>query len=122
MEADWTKYQIKKTSTKAKLIVKIIDSAVGHACQDKLMYEQIDVYEQEARNLGVTDPKAVAMCINIRHQGGLSAVKRILAKTKKPYTKDSIYDAMKTDTGNQVGTYTTRQKKVSEWLDKYMTY
>lgn len=46
------------------------------------------------------------------NQGGLSAVKRVLGKTEKPYTLDHIYSACCTDTGNQVGAYKSRQKFV----------
>lgn len=49
---------------------------------------------------------------NRGYQGGLSAVKRVLGKTEKPYTLDHIYSACCTDTGNQVGAYKSRQKFV----------
>lgn len=69
-------------------------------------------------------PDAAMMeCINIYHQGGASALKRILAKTAKPYTAKGIYAALNTDPAdpkpNQVGDYTTRQKKVYEFITKY---
>ncbi len=114
---DWSTYT--KTTYKT-VIQQIIGSAVGIKCQDNLMLEMINEYETEIRALGVTDPKAVGECINIRHQGGLAAVKRILNKTEKPYSLNNIYKALQTDTGNQVGTYKTRQKKVYEWLSTYM--
>ena len=117
---NWSEYQIKKTSAKAKIIVKLISSPAGIKCQDELMYEQIEEYETEIRNLGVTDHKAVGECINIRHQGGYGSVTRVLGKTKGEYTLDNIYKAMSTDTGNQVGTYKTRQQKVYNWLKTYM--
>ena len=117
---DWSKYQIKKTSGRAKIIVNLISSPAGIKCQDELMYEQIEEYEAEIRKLGVTDHKAVGECINIRHQGGYGAVTRILGKTKGEYTLDNIYKAMSTDTGGQVGTYKTRQQKVYTWLKTYM--
>ena len=117
---DWSTYQLKKSSDKAKIIVNLISSPAGIKCQDQLMYEQIDEYEKEIRQLGVTDHKAVGECINIRHQGGFGAVTRILGKTKGGYTLDNIYKAMSTDTGNQVGTYKTRQEKVYRWLKTYM--
>ena len=41
---------------------------------------------------------------------------RVLAKTKQPYTLDNLYAACQTDTGNQVGTYRSRQKMVYESL------
>ena len=62
------------------------------------------------RIFGATDPAGQAMCANFRHQGGLSAVKRILAKTTKPYTLDSLYKACQSDTGNQVGAYRAGRK------------
>ena len=87
------------------------------------MEEQIKEYEKEIRSLkycGSLDSKALGMLINVRHQGGLGSVTRILNKTKRPVTLDSIYDALKTDTGNQVGAYRTRQEKVYSWLKTYM--
>lgn len=77
-------------------------------------------YMQEAKNLGVTDIKAQMMCANFRHQGGLSAVKRILAKTAQPYTLDNLYAACQTDTGNQVGAYKSRQKMVYNAFKTYL--
>lgn len=110
--ADWSKYQLKKSSAKAKTIVKIISSAAGKEVQDSLVREQMEKYVTEAEKLGVTDQAALMMCANFRHQGGLSAVKRVLGKTEKPYTLDHIYFACCTDTGNQVGAYKSRQKFV----------
>lgn len=120
VKKDWSTYRILKTSGRAKIIQKIISSPGGIKCQDELMYEQIQEYEQEIRNLGITEARAVGMLINVRHQGGYGAVTRILGKTKKPVTLDSIFTALKTDTGNQVGAYRTRQEKVYSWLKTYM--
>ena len=41
-------------------------------------------------------------------------------KLKAEISLDNIYKAMSTDTGNQVGTYKTRQQKVYNWLKTYM--
>lgn len=117
---NWSTYRISKKSGRAKIIQKILATDAGKACQDQLMYEQIREYEQEIRKLGITEARAVGMLINVRHQGGYGAVTRILNKTKRPVTLDSIYDALKTDTGNQVGAYRTRQEKVYSWLKTYM--
>ena len=118
---NWATYQVSKDSAKAKCIIRIIDSEVGHQCQDLLVDEQMEAYVQEAANLGVTDMDAKMMCANFRHQGGLGAVTRILAKTETPYTLDHLYAACKTDTGNQVGAYKSRQKMVYESLKKYIS-
>ena len=84
------------------------------------MDEQLRKYMEEAASLGVTDEAAKMMCANIRHLGGLGAVKRILNKTTKPYTLDSIYKAMQTDTGNQVGTFKSRNLMVYNSIKKYV--
>lgn len=118
-EADWSCFNISRNSQFANLIVQLISSKIGVKCQDNLMDEQLSTYADEALKHGVTDARAQAMCVNFRHQGGLSAVKRILAKTKKPYTLDNLYAACQTDTGNQVGAYKSRQKFVYNALKTY---
>ena len=117
---NWSTYKLSKTSAKAKCIQKIIGSSVGIKCQDQLLDEQMAAYMQEAKNLGVTDIAAQMMCANFRHQGGLSAMKRIINKTATPYTLDNLYAACQTDTGNQVGAYKSRQKMVYNALKTYL--
>lgn len=118
---NWATYKVQKGSDKAKCIQKIIGSATGIKCQDLLIDEQMQAYVDEVSALGVTDIQALLMCANFRHQGGLSSVKRILAKTQKPYTLNNVYKACQSDTGNQVGAYKLRQKMVYESLKKYIT-
>lgn len=120
-KTDWSNYRLSKTSAKAKAIVNIINSTVGHRCQDQLMDTQMEAYVKEAAALGVSNMDAKMMCANFRHQGGASAVKRILAKTTKPYTLDHLYAACQTDTGNQVGAYKSRQKMVYNALKTHIT-
>lgn len=130
---NWSTYKLTRSSSykstgkprttddlKIYRIRLLIGCQYGRECQDELMYEQIREYEQEIRNLGITEARSVGMLINVRHQGGYGAVTRILGKTKKPVTLDSIYAALNTDTGNQVGAYRTRQQKVYGWLKTYM--
>ena len=117
--SSWANYRLKKTSAKAKCIVTIISSDVGKRVQDEMVGEQMQKFCDEAEKLGVTDHQAQCMCANWRHQGGSGAVTRILKKTKKPYTLDNLFKACQTDTGNQVGAYKTRQKKVYNWLKEY---
>lgn len=117
--ANWECFNISRASQLADTIVALISSDLGVKCQDSLMDEQLAIYAEEAFKQGVTDARAQAMCANFRHQGGEGAVIRILAKTEKPYTLDSLYAACQTDTGNQVGTYKDRQKFVYNALKKY---
>lgn len=123
--ADWTKYRVSKTSDKAKCIQRLISTDTGIQCQDALMYQQISEYEQSiTEKYGEMAADGMMECINIIHQGGASALKRILAKTQKPYTAKTIYAALCTDpadksNNNQVGDYVTRQEKVYEMIQKY---
>lgn len=119
--ADWSTYQLSKTSAKAKCIVNIITTEVGKKTQDELIEKTMVEYAAHAAALGVTETDAQLMCANFEHQGGYSAVTRILAKTQTPYSLDNLYAACKTDTGNQVGAYTSRQKMVYESLKKYIS-
>ena len=117
--ANWECFNISKVSQLADTIVVLISSDLGVKCQDSLMDEQLATYADEALKQGVTDTRAQAMCVNFRHQGGQGAVTRILAKTQKPYTLDSLYAACQTDTGNQVGAYKSRQRFVYNALKTY---
>lgn len=124
LKKDWSTYAIATTSAKAKCIVAIINSTIGKKCQDELMDEQIAEYATSiAKTYGIMPDTAMMECINIIHQGGASALKRILTKTVKPYTAKSIYTVLNTDPAdprtNQVGDYVTRQKKVYEYITKY---
>lgn len=116
---DWSCYNISSKNQFATLIVRLISSKTGIKCQDSLMDEQLVTYADEALKRGVTDARGQAMCVNFRHQGGLGAVTRILAKTQKPYTLDNLYAACQTDTGNQVGAYKDRQRFVYNALKTY---
>lgn len=124
LKKNWSTYAIAATSAKAKCIVAIINSTLGRKCQDELMDEQITEYAASiAKTYGTMPDTAMMECINIIHQGGSAALKRILAKTAKPYTAKCIYAALNTDPAdprtNQVGDYVTRQKKVYEYISKY---
>lgn len=125
LRKNWDTYGVMKSSEKGSCIVKIISSSVGIKCQDALMEVQIKQYEKNiTEKYGSMSDAAMMECINIVHQGGDNALKRILAKTKKPYTLDTIYAALCTDpadksNNNQVGDYVTRQKKVYGFIEKY---
>lgn len=124
LKKSWDRYGVSATSAKGKCIIAIISSAAGIKCQDELMETQIKEYAASlGKTYGTMSDTAMMECINIYHQGGASALKRILAKTAKPYTAKGIYAALNTDPAdpkpNQVGDYTTRQKKVYEFITKY---
>ena len=125
LHKNWYTYAISPSSAKAKCIIKIISSSVGIKSQDKLMDTQIREYaENITKTYGSMPDTAMMECINIIHQGGAAALKRILAKTVKPYTSERIYAVLCTDpadksNNNQVGDYEARQAKVIEMIRAY---
>ena len=125
LEKSWDRYSVTAGSAKGRRIITIISSDAGRKCQDDLMDEQIVEHAVSIeKTYGAMPDMAMMECINIVHLGGASALKRILAKTVKPYTAKSIYAALNTDPAdrsndNQVGDYASRQKKVYEFITKY---
>lgn len=125
LKKNWDRYGVTAGSTKGKCIIAIISSDAGRKCQDILMDKQIAKHAASIeKTYGEMPDTAMMECINIVHLGGTSALKRILAKTAKPYTAKSIYVALNTDPAdrsndNQVGDYVSRQKKVYEFITKY---
>ncbi len=117
-------------SAKAKAISAIIGSDVGIQVQKELMAEECAKYIKEAENLGVTDLKAKMFCVNIRHLGGLSAVKRVVNNCVSDglaITMENLWSTMlkyddQSALGNQVGSplYQSRHIKVMSWLNIYI--
>lgn len=112
MTGSWATRIIKKGTSLARTIQYVISTDIGRACQDAMLDEQMERYCKSAADLGVVDEAAQAMCANFYHQGGYSAMKRVISKTNRPYTLDNLYQATLSDTGNQVGAYRSRQKFV----------
>lgn len=125
LKKSWDRYGVTAGSAKGKCIIAIISSDVGRKCQDNLMDKQIVEHAASIEKTYCAMPDTAMMeCINIVHLGGYAALKRILAKTTKPYTAKSIYAALNTDPAdrsndNQVGDYVSRQKKVYGFITKY---
>lgn len=120
LSGSWATRIIKKDSSLARTIQKVINTETGRRCQDALMDEQMEMYCKSAEGLGVTDPAAQAFAANLRHQGGYSAMQRVISKTSRPYTLYNLYQATLSDTGNQVGAYRSRQRFVYENLKERM--
>ncbi len=129
MESDllmknWDTYAVTAESAKGQCIVSIISTDLGKKCQDEYMEDQIRTYTTTIEKAYGTMPDTAMMeCINILHQGGFDALKRILSKTPEPYTADKIYTTLCQDptdpTPNQVGDYTDRQKAVINMIHTY---
>ncbi len=120
----WDTYAVTAESAKGKCIVDIISTDLGKKCQDQYMEDQIQTYIPIIEKAyGIMEDSAMMECINILHQGGFDALKRILSKTPEPYTADKIYVTLCRDpadpTPNQVGDYTDRQKAVINMIHTY---
>lgn len=120
----WDTYAVTAESAKGQCIVSIISTDLGKKCQDEYMEDQIRTYTPTIEKAYGTMPDTAMMeCINILHQGGFDALKRILSKTPEPYTADKIYTSLRQDpadpTPNQVGDYEGRQKAVISMIRKY---
>ena len=121
---NWDTYAVSAESAKGKCIVDIISTDLGKKCQDQYMEDQIQAYIPIIEKAyGTMEDSAMMECINILHQGGFDALKRILSKTPEPYTADKIYVTLCRDpadpTPNQVGDYTDRQKAVINMIHTY---
>lgn len=129
MESDllmknWDTYAVTAESAKGQCIISIISTDLGKKCQDQYMEDQIQAYIPIIEKAyGTMLDSAMMECINILHQGGFDALKRILSKTPEPYTADKIYTTLCQDpadpTPNQVGDYTDRQKAVINMIHTY---
>lgn len=124
LKKNWATYAVSKDSAKGRLIISIISMELGKKCQDQYMEDQIAAYAKSIeKTYGSMPDTAMMECINILHQGGFDALKRILSKTPEPYIADKIYATLCRDpadpTPNQVGDYTDRQKAVINMIHTY---
>ena len=129
MESDllmknWDTYAVTAESAKGQCIISIISTDLGKKCQDEYMEDQIKAHIPIIEKAyGIMPDSAMMECINILHQGGFDALKRVLSKTLEPYTVDKIYATLCQDptdpTPNQVGDYTDRQKAVINMIRTY---
>ena len=124
LKKNWATYAVSKDSAKGRLIISIISMELGKKCQDQYMEDQIAAYAKSIeKTYGSMPDTAMMECINILHQGGFDALKRILSKTPESYTADKIYATLCRDpadpTPNQVGDYTDRQKAVINMIHTY---
>lgn len=118
--SDWRYYAVAEASAKGQAIIKLISTTAGIRCQDTLMDKQIAEYAAYiSSKYGVTDDRAMMEWINIIHQGGEEAVKRLMAECSDRNNVDAVYQSMADDTGNQVGAYHSRQQAVYKMIKRY---
>lgn len=125
-EHDWVKERWNPTASEKTILIKLIDSPVGHKCQDELFTELIQTFITDCERDYTKDVKAVMMYCEIRHLGGKGAADRIFKRCGGEYSLDSIMDSLKKDqndssSNNQVGDkkFWPRHQKCREFTEKY---
>ena len=121
--ADWNNYNIGRNSVAGQCIVNILTACKAE--QDSFALQQIKQYEKEiTERYGSMADDAMMECVNILHQGGSGALKRILDKVTGTYTAEKIYAVLQEDVTDktcttQVGDYTERQYAVINMIRRY---
>ena len=126
LEYDWEGIKWKPNAKQKAALIALIDSEVGHKCQDKLMMDRCKAMVEECQHYyPAADGKAQMMFAEIRHLGGLGPAKRIFNRCKD-FSLDSIMASLVTDqkdtsSDNQVGDkiYWSRHLKCREFIDRY---
>ena len=126
LSKDWEKIAWNPTKAQKEVLIKLIDSKVGHECQDQLMAERCKTMVEECRQLyPAADGKAQMMYAEIRHLGGIMPVKRIFDRCKD-FSLDSIMASLVRDqqdksSSNQVGDskYWSRHVKCRQFIDEH---
>lgn len=121
--ADWNTYNIGRNSVAGQCIVNILSHCKAE--QDSFALQQIKQYEKEiTERYGNMTDDAMMECVNILHQGGSGALKRILDKVTGTYTAEKIYAVLQQDKNDdscttQVGDYAERQDAVIDMIRRY---
>lgn len=126
LEYDWEGIKWKPNAKQKAALIALIDSEVGHKCQDQLMMDRCKSMVEECQHYyPAADGKAQMMFAEIRHLGGLSPAKRIFNRCKD-FSLDSIMaslvaDQKDTSSENQVGDkiYWSRHLKCRQFIDEH---
>lgn len=125
LRKDWVALRWAPSYAQRLALIRIIDSPVGHTCQDALFAEQIQASIDDCERDYSADPKTVIMYCEIRHLGGKPAADRILSRCKA-YDLDSIMASLVADQRdpkqNQVGDqkYWSRHLKCRQFIDEHI--
>lgn len=125
-EHDWVKEKWKPNIYQRYVILALIDSPIGHECQDELFQTLMKKYIADCEGSFTKEVKAVMMYCEIRHLSGKGPADRIFKHCKGDYSLDNIMAALKKDqndksSSNQVGDkkFWSRHLKCREFIDRY---
>lgn len=121
---DWVAIRWNPSAAQKNIIIKLIDSEVGHKCQDLLFAELMNKFISDCeRDYPNADIPAQMMYCEIRHLGGKNPVDRIFKRCNGNFTLDNIMAALDKDdpNSNQVGSrkFRSRHQKCIEFIKKY---
>ena len=127
LSKNWYSIRWNPSSSQKKVLIALIDSKVGHDCQDKMMADKCKAMVAECEDLyPKADYKAQMMYAEIRHLGGIKAAKRIFDRLNGDYSLDNIMvslvkDQQDTSSSNQVGDkiFWSRHLKCRQFIDEY---
>lgn len=127
LSKDWESIGWNPTAKQKSALIAIIDSPIGHKCQDELLGERCkSMVEECAKLYPKADEKAQMMYAEIRHLGGLNPTKRIFNRCGGNYSLDNIMaslvkDQSDTSSDNQVGDkkYWSRHVKCRQFIDEH---
>lgn len=121
---DWVKLRWNPTEAQKAVLIRLIDSAAGHKCQDDLFSELMDKFIADCRkDYPDADIPAQMMYCEIRHLGGKGPADRIFKRCGGNYSLDNILASLDKDDpdSNQVGSrkFRSRHLKCIEFIRKY---
>lgn len=126
LSKDWVAIKWNPNSTQKNILIKLIDSQIGHTCQDELFASLMNTFITSCANDYTKDVKAQMMYCEIRHLGGKGPADRIFKRCGGNYSMDNIMAALKKDqsdtsSSNQVGDklFWSRHQKCYEFINKY---
>lgn len=131
LKKDWVSIRWNPSSSQKAVLIKLIDSKIGHEVQDAMMAEKCkEMVDQCVRLYPATagNVKAQMMWAEIRHLGGTKPAQRIFNRCNGKFDLDSIMVALVADqrdpsSSNQVGDkiFWSRHVKCRQFIDEYAT-
>lgn len=123
---NWVSTGWKPSTAEKKVLIKLITSSIGKACQDAQFKEQMKSMVDSAKERFNNNAWAILMYCEIAHLGGNGPADRIYARVGRKYTLPMIMASLKKDqsdksSSNQVGDskYWSRHVKCAQFIQKY---
>ena len=126
LKKDWVATRWNPSEAEKQLLISLITSKAGKACQDELFKSYMKSYVADCKQLYTDNAWAIVMYCEIRHLGGPNAAKRIFDKCGSDFSLNNIMSMLKEDqadgsSSTQVGDslFWSRHVKCCEFLVRY---